>query len=392
MLDVEALKAPIAGATPVGPEMRGEVEFGEIEEAVRSFGTMTPGELKKVVTRCGALFALSKDQTPAIIALEASARIGDLAEMRAALALIEHLIADHWEDYHPGPAEEMAEARINELAALKRRAALLLPFSKLALAKLPGPGDIGFTADMVRVAAAPVEAWSKDDENKLKEMVEKGNATKIDADNQKLLRERARMLRFICRSISEPARLLDAESGVNFDGMAEIADAATIAQGVLAQIKAVRAPLTSIGDALYTVDEAVESKLGRGPGLGTVANEVYAMVKSCDAFVEAFAPPPAVVAEEAEDAGAPAATGAAAAAAPKPVMALSVESVRSRADVITAMDAIIRYYVENEPSSPVPLMLRRVRGWVNKEFLDVMKDILPATGDELVKLLVPRDS
>lgn len=390
MLDVEALKAPIAGATPVGPELRGEVEFGEIEEAVRGFGTMTPGELKKIVVRCGALFALSKDQTPAIVALEAAARIGDLAEMRNALALIEHVVADHWEDYHPGPADEMAEARINELAALKRRAALLLPFSKLSLAKLPGPGDLGFTADMVRVAAAPVAAWSKEDEAKLKEMVEKGNATKFDADNQRLLRERARMLRFICRSISEPARLLDAENGVAFDGMAEIADAPQVAQGLLAQIDTVRAPLSALGDALYAIDEGVEAKLGRGPGLGQIANDVYAMVKSCDAFVEAFAPPRAVVVHLAEvDPTAPAGSVAATA---KPVVALSVESVQNRADVVTALDAIIRYYVENEPSSPVPLMLRRVRGWVNKEFLDVMKDILPATGDELAKLLVPRDS
>lgn len=388
IIDVEALKAPI-GDPAVGPELRGEVEFGEIEEAPREFGSMTPGDLSKTIRQCTALFARSKDQTPAIVALEAAARIGDLGEMRAAVALIEHLIADHWDDYHPGPADEMGEARVNELAALKRRAALLLPLSKLAIARLPGPGDLSFTIGMVKVASAPVAAWNNDDEAKLKEMVEKGSATSIDAEIQKQQRERGRTLRGIARAASPTARVADSDANISFEDLASIPDAENVARGVIAQIAEKAGPLSDLGDALLGIDESLGSKLGNNPGLGAVASEFYAMAKACEAFVAAFSEPEPT-AEEVQDDSAPSAVAGSVAAAPRPV-ALGLDSVRNRADVVTALDAIIRYYAENEPASPVPIMVKRVRGWVNKDFLEVMRDISPGQLDELTKLLVARE-
>jgi type VI secretion system protein ImpA len=386
MLDVETLKKP-AGDPAVGPDLRGEVEFGEIEEAPREFSTLNPGELKKIIGRCSDLFARSKDQTAAIVALEAAARLGDLAEMRAAVALIEHLIADHWEDYHPGPADEMGEARVNELAALKRRAALLLPLSKLTLARLAGPGDLGFTIGMVRVATEPAPAWTNDDEKRLAEMVEKGNASKLEADNQRLQRERGRVLRSIARTVSPTAQAVDSDANVTYADMADVSDADSVARSLIGQIAAIAAPLSDFGDALLGIDEAFDSRLGNSPGLAAVASEVYAMARSCEAFVAAFTEPEPVAEAAAEDVAAGGAAPAGAAAAPRPV-ALSLDSVRNRADVLTAMDAIIRYYGESEPASPVPLMLKRVRGWVTKDFLEVMRDIAPAQTDELTRLLV----
>lgn len=391
MLDVEALKAPV-GDPAVGPELRGEVEFGEIEESPRNFGTMSQGELKKLVARCGAMFAQTKDQMLAVVALEAAARLADLTEMRAALALIEHLVADHWEDYHPGPADEMGEARTNELAALKRRAALLLPLSKLPIAKLPGPGDVGFTIAMVKVATAPTPAWDSDQEQKLAEMVEKGNTTKIEADNQRQQAERGRMLRNICRSASVLARDADAAAGVSFDDVTDMGDVESVARAIIAQVDAMRAPLTDFGDALLGIDESFESKLGSSPGLSAVASEVYAMARAAEAFVEAFHVPEPVDGEDPEPAPGGAVAAAAAPTAARPAMALSIDSVRSRADVLVAMDAIVRYYTEQEPTSPVPIMVRRVRNWVNKDFLEVMRDIAPAQSDELTRLLVSPDS
>lgn len=384
ILDVEALKAPL-GDPAVGPDLRGEVEFGEIEEAPRGFGGMTPGDIAKTIKQCAALFARSKDQSPAIVALEAAARLGDLAEMRAAVALIEHLIEDHWDEYHPGPADEMGEARINELAALKRRAALLLPLSKLAIARLPGPGDFSFTMGMVKIASAPVAAWSDEDEAKLGEMVEKGNATRIDAETQKAQRERGRVLRGIARAASPSARMADSDANVSFEDLATIADAENVARTLIAQVSDKAAPLSELGDALLGIDEAFGARLGSNPGLGVVAGEFYAMAKACEAFAEAFAEPEPG-AEPSSDDLAPV-FGTVAASGQRPA-ALGLESVRNRADVVTALEAIIRYYAENEPTSPVPFMVRRVRNWVNKDFLEVMRDIAPEQVDLLTKLLV----
>ena len=57
--------------------------------------------------------------------------------------------------------------------------------------------------------------------------------------------------------------------------------------------------------------------------------------------------------------------------------------LRSREDVVRALDGICAYYARNEPSSPVPLLLERCKRLVTMSFLDIVKDMLP---DGLQKL------
>ena len=42
-----------------------------------------------------------------------------------------------------------------------------------------------------------------------------------------------------------------------------------------------------------------------------------------------------------------------------------------------ALDEIIRYFERAEPSSPVPLLLRRAQRLVDKNFLDILRDLAP---------------
>lgn len=51
--------------------------------------------------------------------------------------------------------------------------------------------------------------------------------------------------------------------------------------------------------------------------------------------------------------------------------------VRTRQDVMRALDEIVRYFERNEPSSPVPLLLRRAQRLVDKSFLDILRDLAP---------------
>jgi type VI secretion system protein ImpA len=51
--------------------------------------------------------------------------------------------------------------------------------------------------------------------------------------------------------------------------------------------------------------------------------------------------------------------------------------VRSREDVVRALDGICAYYARNEPSSPVPLLLERCKRLVTMSFLDIVKDMVP---------------
>ncbi len=55
-------------------------------------------------------------------------------------------------------------------------------------------------------------------------------------------------------------------------------------------------------------------------------------------------------------------------------------------DVLLALDKIIRYYESREPSSPIPMLLKRVRRLVGKSFVEVIKDLSPDAINQLTVL------
>ena len=60
--------------------------------------------------------------------------------------------------------------------------------------------------------------------------------------------------------------------------------------------------------------------------------------------------------------------------------------INSSQDVIKTLNQICEYYAKNEPSSPIPLLLKRVIGLVGKDFMEVLKNIAPS-GVEQVEFL-----
>ncbi|MHC4087925.1 MAG: type VI secretion system protein TssA [Planctomycetota bacterium] len=71
-----------------------------------------------------------------------------------------------------------------------------------------------------------------------------------------------------------------------------------------------------------------------------------------------------------------AAEEAAPAAADKGGVSLTGE-IRSPQEALLAIEKVCQYFDRHEPSSPVPLLLRRARKLVSKNFLDVIKDVCP---------------
>lgn len=52
-------------------------------------------------------------------------------------------------------------------------------------------------------------------------------------------------------------------------------------------------------------------------------------------------------------------------------------SINSREDVIRALDLVIAYYQRNEPSSPIPFLVGRVKRLVPMNFIDLIKELTP---------------
>ncbi|MDR0902189.1 MAG: type VI secretion system protein TssA [Opitutaceae bacterium] len=57
--------------------------------------------------------------------------------------------------------------------------------------------------------------------------------------------------------------------------------------------------------------------------------------------------------------------------------------VSTRDDVVRTIDLIIAYYARNEPSSPIPLILERVKRLVPMNFMDIIKDMTPDAMDRI---------
>ena len=388
-LDLEKLSAPISADTPCGPDLRDDVAFREIEDAPGEFAGQTAADLRKVVARCVEFLARTKDQMPAIVAAQASARAGDFNVTNDLLQLIHSFATTYWDDFHPGPAEEMAIGRVNELSALARPAALILPLQRAGLARMPAPSTVEFNAAMLAQASAPVLQWTSDNESALAAKIASGAMTSVVAKTTKATHEGARLLRTIMRTIAPEAMAADVEAkATGGDDSVDPGQAASLATSIRAQVVTAAPPFKAMSDVLYDIMSIYDGHSVDSPSFGPIIAQLKSIEASVDGFLAVF-PDPSTGAAEADDPAedAPVVSGETPGAGGARPRAFIADTPRTRADVAAAIEGVLRFYVETEPSSPVPLMLRRVLTWVNKDFMELMKEIAPNGADEATRLL-----
>ena len=51
--------------------------------------------------------------------------------------------------------------------------------------------------------------------------------------------------------------------------------------------------------------------------------------------------------------------------------------IRSREDVVRALDKICSYYERHEPSSPLPLLLQRCKRLATMSFIEIVREMVP---------------
>ncbi len=60
--------------------------------------------------------------------------------------------------------------------------------------------------------------------------------------------------------------------------------------------------------------------------------------------------------------------------------------LRSRQEAIRALDLVCRYLERHEPTNPAPLFIRRAQRLMTKNFMDIVKDLLPDSLANLERL------
>ena len=117
------------------------------------------------------------------------------------------------------------------------------------------------------------------------------------------------------------------------------------------------------------IDAVISTRagLGNGPDLEPLRTQLKEISQALEPFVAERGDPPGPDQLETDS--------AAAQSSVLPRTGAATGEIASREDVVRAIDAICRYYARQEPSSPVPLLLKRARGLVDKDFLDIIKDL-----------------
>jgi type VI secretion system protein ImpA len=145
-------------------------------------------------------------------------------------------------------------------------------------------------------------------------------------------------------------------------------ETASLVKDVLAQVRTLEDTLTrqvgvskaasfgALTGALKTISKFLDARLAeRGLGMEEAGGEEEAAAEGATAAVG----------------GAPAARGGV------------PGDIASRDDVIRVLDRICAYYDRCEPSSPVPILLKRARRLVPMGFLDIVRDLAPGGVDQV---------
>ena len=346
IVDIDALMQEADPASPSGPNLEYDPEFLELEQAILGkpevqYGdTVTPAVPPewKVVRRLSAdLLARSRDLRLAVSLLRSAMALHGMAGCADGLRLIEQLLEQRWDSVHPQLDPDDGDdpmLRINSLAVLADAGTFLRELKEAPLIVLPGLGPLSIRAlEIASGELAPPEGEAR--------------------------------LEFS----SIQAALSDTE---------------------LEREQALAAALKQAYDSAVNIEVILVRQVGSSQALNLDAL-TRNLKRARDFVAEHLAERTGSDVAAPDQQGAPAGGGAPAAAGGtlRAPAAISGE-IASRADVIRMLDKICRYYAQNEPASPVPLLLERAKRLVPKNFFEVLEDLAPDGMSQLLMVSGPR--
>lgn len=332
-IDIQSLTQPISADAPSGEDLEYDQAFVELEDAVRTepeqqFGdtliAATEPEWDSVRKRAAALLTRTKDLRVALYLTQALTHGSGLEGLAQGLTLIRALLENYWDTVHPqlDPDDGFdPTARVNIIASLCDQEGLLPAVRIAPMIKVPMLGALSLRDLHIAKGEIPVPP---DAEEVLK--LDSIEAAIRDADLETL-----------------QAAAACVEGAV--------ADGAAIEQLVTEKVGVTRAVrLDGLMDILREIEGFLREQLLARRGKESPAGEAGEVAE------ESVGEPGAVSAGKAD-------------AAPA--------GIRNAHDVTLALDKIIDYYMANEPSSPVPLLLQRAKRLVSADFMEILRDIAP---------------
>lgn len=341
--DLTALAGPLEGDEPAGPDLEYDGDFSALDIAAQRKGEQQVGDSiieaeepdwKAVRAQATALLARTRDIRVLWHLARANLALDGLVGFAAVISATAQVLEALWDSVHPqlDPDDGDATLRVNTLNAFADGREILLPLRHAPLAESRMMGRFSLRDYRRAHGEDPVPEGEvpPDQATIAAALADSGAETlaaKLAAVEEALAS--ARRIESVC------ADKIGAADSPNLEGLSSL--------------------LTEIRKVLAL---AAPADSGGGDG-GDVEG----------AEIGTDGPPPGATG---------AGTGAAAGGPP---------GIRSRDDVVRALDLICTYYRTHEPGSPLPLLLERAKRLVHADFMAVMGDLAPDGVDQARTML-----
>ncbi len=324
VFDVDQLIAPVSDEAPSGDNLEYEPEFGEFERAGQATPDQQMGDevveghgadWSTVVEQGQELFGRTRDLRIAVLMTRAAVNLKGPAGLADGTALVRGLVENLWDTVHP-----QLDAEDNDDPTFRVNS--ILPLADR-------DGMLHDLAMMPLVSSKAVGRFSLRDSR-----VAAGEATPVsDADQ-----------------VPDTALIGAAFQDCDLDELQ--ADAAFIDQA-----------LDDIGKTEAVFAEQIGA--ANSPDVDALVSELKEIKKI---YAENLAARGIGVEVPEGEGGAAGAGGGGAAIS---------GDIRTRQDAIRMIDKICGYYDRQEPSSPVPILLQRVKRLISMDYMEIVRELTP---------------
>lgn len=338
LIDVDTLLVPLGESDPCGSDLEYDSAFLALEEAARSkaeqqFGdTIIPAEepdWRKVQNLSGELATRTKDVRVAVHLLRSSTRMQGLGAAADGLRLIHGMLTQYWDHVHP-----MLDADDDNDPTMRLN----------ALAPLVDGG--GFIADV----------------RKSNIVAGRGALTGRDLELSS-----GKVQPFSGETVTPPAGVAQA-----------LRDAEAQQPGLLAA-------LSAMADTVAAIDAVVTEK-------ATISGPEFRPLRQLLQIISDAAKQAGATAEDLAAAGDVGGDASATGGAAHMAVVTTAGVLRNRDDAVQALEKVCEWIELNEPSNPAPLLIRRAQRLMSKNFMDIIRDLVPDGVDQIAKLAgVPSD-
>jgi len=336
-MNAEDLLNPISAEKPCGDDLSYDPAFQELEVLMRGkpetqFSPAEDPDWKQLQDRCLELWPRSKDLRLAAALSLASLKMSGVPAFRDSLALVKGLLEQYWDGVYPlldASDNNDPTQRVNIIAGLAM--------------------PVGTYGDPMRI---------------------------LDRLREAPLTNSTQMGRFSLGDILRSEKGESAPDGKAAPSPAQI-DAA-FKDSKPGDLEALNKAVGESLELVKAIDAFLTTTLGadKAPDLEALPRELKEMQKKLAPYLPAGSVP----IPESGNGEAGAATGPAGARQP------IAGEIQSRKDVARMIEKICEYYQREEPSSPVPYILRRAQRLADMDFMQIIDDLSPDSVKEILRI------